>query len=114
MSKNLTIGYVTDNSFQQNVLNNINLVLVVFEKRHWGISHIMQPVLEKIINHFENKITVLKYDLDINFKIKNEYGLGDSYQIFLFKDGEVIMKLGAVSINELREIINLILLETSC
>ena len=113
MSKIIKIEYVEDSSFQQNVLNNPNLVLVVFEKRHWGISHIMQPVLEKLVNQFENKITVLKYDLDLNFKIKNEYEVGDSYKIFLFNNGEVIMKLGAVSINELREIINLILIETS-
>lgn len=91
---------ITDQSFQETVLNSDKPVLVDFWAAWCGPCRMLGPIVEEISNDFEGKAIVGKVDVDNNQQISLDYGIRNIPTVLIFKNGEVVEKLVGVSPKE--------------
>ena len=88
---------VTDESFNTNVLEKSQAVLVDFWPDHCGPCHQIAPILEEISDEFGDRLTVAKVDIDENPEVPTNYGVRSIPTMMIFHNGEVAaMKIGAL------------------
>lgn len=96
------IREVSDQSFEQDVLQSDTPVLVDYWAEWCGPCKAMTPVLEEIANDYGNRIKVAKLNIDNNPDTPPRYGIRGIPTLMLFKDGNVeATKVGAVSKSQL-------------
>ena len=91
---------ITDQSFQETVLNSDKPVLVDFWAAWCGPCRMLGPIIEEIANDFEGKAIVGKVDVDNNQQISVDYGIINIPTVMIFKNGEVVDKIVGVSPKE--------------
>ncbi len=88
---------VTDNSFQQEVLDSAVPVLVDFWAPWCGPCRMVAPVVDEIAQQYEGKVKVVKVNTDENPSIASQYGIRSIPTLMVFKGGQrVDMVVGAV------------------
>ncbi|MDZ5077377.1 thioredoxin [Nesterenkonia sp. HG001] len=87
---------VTDASFDQDVLQADKPVIVDFWAEWCGPCRMVSPVLEELASENEDKIEVVKVNVDENPAIAAKFGITSIPAIYGFKGGEhVISSIGA-------------------
>lgn len=109
MTDSAPIQLINDENFQKHVIDCPTPVIVVFEKSCWGTAQIIKPILEKVAFEFADKIKVFKYNLDENTITSSNFRIENAMTVLLFNKGNVIYKTGIISKEELRKIINSLL-----
>ena len=100
MSNNIV--YVTDQSFDDEVLNVDGPVLVDFWAEWCGPCKMIAPILDEIADEYAGKVRVTKLNIDENPATPPKYGIRGIPTLMLFKDGNVeATKVGAVSKSQL-------------
>ncbi len=88
---------VTDDSFQQDVLNATGPVLVDFWAEWCGPCKQIAPTLDDLAKEYAGKLTVAKINIDENPLTPTRYGVRGIPTLLLFKDGNVAAtKIGAL------------------
>ncbi|MDA8389794.1 MAG: thioredoxin TrxA [Gammaproteobacteria bacterium] len=96
------IIHVTDQTFQEAVLNASGPVLVDYWAEWCGPCKMIAPVLEEVARDYAGKITVAKLNIDDNPSTPPKYGIRGIPTLMLFKGGNVeATKVGAVSKSQL-------------
>ncbi|NHK28277.1 thioredoxin TrxA [Parvularcula flava] len=80
---------ITDDSFQDDVIDAGTPVLVDFWATWCGPCRQIAPALEEIAKEYDGKITVAKIDIDDNPETPGKYGVRGVPTLMIFKDGEV-------------------------
>jgi len=89
--------HVTDDSFDNEVLQSSIPVLVDFWATWCGPCRMIAPIIEDLANELDGKLKVCKLDVDNNQKVALQYGIRSIPSIFIFKNGEVVENIiGAV------------------
>ena len=98
---------VTDDSFQDDVLDAKGAILVDFWAEWCGPCKQIGPALEEISSEMADKLTVAKVNIDDNPVTPSQYGVRGIPTMLLFKDGEIrAMKVGAMPKSKIVEWIN--------
>ena len=84
------------NSFQAEVLDAAEPVVVDFWAEWCGPCKMIAPSLDEISNEMAGKVKVAKVNIDENPEIAAQYGIRSIPTLMIFKGGEVAdMKVGA-------------------
>ena len=102
-----TIVYLTDESFQNEVLDSSRPVLVDYWAEWCGPCKMIAPILTEIAEEYEGKIKIAKLNIDDNPQTPPKYGIRGIPTLMLFKDGNVeATKVGALSKSQLTAFID--------
>ena len=89
---------VTDASFEADVINSSQTVLVDFWAEWCGPCKQIGPTLEEISNEMSNEITIAKHNIDNEPNTPTKYGVRGIPTMLLFKGGELkATKVGATT-----------------
>ena len=101
------IVHITDNDFENEVLQCNNPVLVDYWAEWCGPCKMIAPVLEEVASEYSGRLTVAKLNIDDNPNTPPKYGIRGIPTLMLFKDGNVeATKVGAVSKSQLTAFID--------
>ncbi len=101
------IKNVSDVSFDADVLNSSQPVLVDYWAAWCGPCKMIAPMLEEVAAEFAGKVTVAKLNVDENQETAAKFGIRGIPTLMLLKDGKVAAtKVGALSKSQLTEFLN--------
>jgi thioredoxin 1 len=101
------VAAVTNETFEQEVVQSQKPVLVDFYADWCGPCKTLSPIVEEIAAEYEGRITVRKVDIDSNPELARQYGVRSIPTLMVFKDGEAKDTIiGAVPKSKLAEVIN--------
>ena len=101
------IVYVTDASFEADVLKSGEPVLVDYWAEWCGPCKMIAPILDEIAEEYAGKVRIAKLNIDENPQTPPKYGIRGIPTLMLFKNGNVeATKVGAVSKSQLTAFID--------
>jgi thioredoxin 1 len=103
----MSISHVSDDTFERDVLQSSQPVLVDFWAEWCGPCKAIAPALEDIAKDLDGSLTVAKVNIDENPATPSKYGVRGIPTLIIFKDGQVAAtKVGAIPANKLAEWVN--------
>jgi thioredoxin 1 len=97
--------HLTNESFDQEVLQSDIPVLVDFWAPWCGPCQMMGPVLDKLAESVEEKVKIAKLDVDnpMHQNLAMKYQISSIPSLKIFKDGQVVKELvGVMSVEQLK------------
>jgi len=101
------IVYVTDDSFEEEVLKSEIPVLVDYWAEWCGPCKMIAPILDEIVGDYAGKLKIAKLNIDENSATPPKFGIRGIPTLMIFKDGDVeATKVGALSKSQLTAFID--------
>ena len=101
------IHYVTDATFEAEVLQSEQPVLVDYWAEWCGPCKMISPILDEIATEYAGKLKVAKVNIDDNQETPAKYGIRGIPTLMLFKNGNIeATKVGALSKSQLAAFID--------
>ena len=98
----MSVLTINEKSFETEVVNSELPVLIDFWAEWCDPCKEIAPILDEINNEMDDKIKIVKINIDKNPNIPNKYGVQSIPTLIIFKKGEVIgTKVGACIKSEL-------------
>src|SRR5271168_5059626 len=85
----LAVVEVNDATFEQEVLQSDQPVLVDFWAAWCGPCKALSPIVDEVASEYSGKLKVMKMDVDRNQATPMRYGIRGIPALLLFKDGKV-------------------------
>jgi thioredoxin 1 len=104
---NEKIIHITDDTFEQEVLQSQTPVLVDYWAEWCGPCKMIAPALDQIATEYSGRLKVAKLNIDENQSTPPKYGIRGIPTLMLFKNGNVeATKVGALSKTQLAAFID--------
>ncbi len=101
------IVYVTDDTFEQEVLQSEIPVLVDYWAEWCGPCKMIAPLLDEIVADYAGKLKIAKLNIDENSATPPKFGIRGIPTLMIFKGGDVeATKVGALSKSQLTAFID--------
>ena len=101
------IVYVTDDSFEEEVIKSDVPVLVDYWAEWCGPCKMIAPILDEISSDYDGKLKIAKLNIDDNPGTPPKYGIRGIPTLMMFKGGDVeATKVGALSKSQLTAFID--------
>ena len=101
------IHYITDDTFEAEVLQSPQPVLVDYWAEWCGPCKMIAPILDDIAKEYAGKLKVAKVNIDDNQATPAKFGIRGIPTLMIFKNGNVeATKVGALSKSQLAAFID--------
>jgi thioredoxin 1 len=98
------IVHTSDSGFEADVLQSDKAILVDFWAEWCGPCKMIAPLLVDVADDYEDRMTIVKINIDENPNTPSKYGVRSIPTLMLFKGGAVeAQKVGAMSKSQLTE-----------
>ena len=102
-----SICHITDDNFEEEVLNSEQPVLVDYWAEWCGPCKMIAPLLDEIAGDYEGKLKITKLNIDDNPNTPPKYGIRGIPTLMIFKNGNAeATKVGALSKSQLTAFID--------
>ncbi len=92
------IKHISDASFEADVLQSAQPVLVDYWAEWCGPCKMIAPVLDELATTYEGRLTITKMNVDENRDIPAKFGIRGIPTLMVFKGGQLAAtKVGAMS-----------------
>jgi len=81
---------LTDENFEKEIASSSRPILVDFWAQWCMPCSILGPILEKVVQDYEDRLTLAKVDLDTAPQIAQKYGIEQIPTVVLFKNGRPV------------------------
>ncbi|HEY9097901.1 MAG TPA: thioredoxin TrxA [Thiobacillus sp.] len=96
------VHYISDDSFEQEVLQASVPVLVDYWADWCGPCKMISPILDEVAKEYAGKLKVCKLNIDENQATPPKFGIRGIPTLMIFKNGNVeATKVGALSKSQL-------------
>jgi thioredoxin 1 len=100
------VVYLSDDTFQKEVLESDKPVMVDFWASWCGPCLALAPIIDEIAETYSDKIKICKLNVDENQKTAMQYGIKGIPTILFFKNGQVVeQSVGLVPKDYLEDLI---------
>ena len=98
----MSVLTINEKSFESEVVNSELPVLIDFWAEWCGPCKEIAPILDEINNEMDDKIKIVKINIDKNPNIPNKCGVQSIPTLIIFKKGEIVgTKVGSCLKSEL-------------
>jgi len=100
----MAVGKTSDASFESDVLQAAEPVVVDFWAEWCGPCRMIAPALEEIAEQLGDKVKILKLNVDENPNVAAKYGIMSIPTLMMFKNGEIASRqVGAAPKQKLQQ-----------
>ena len=104
---NELIKHISDASFEADVLQSKQPVLVDYWAEWCGPCKMIAPILEEVSSAYKGKLQIAKMNVDENRDIPAKFGIRGIPTLMLFKNGQLAAtKVGAMSKSQMTAFID--------
>ena len=101
------ITHITDATFDEEVLQSDQAVLVDYWAEWCGPCKMIAPILDEIVDEYEGRLKIKKLNIDDNRETPPKFGIRGIPTLMIFKAGDVhATKVGALSKSQLTAFID--------
>ena len=102
-----SISHLTDETFEEEVIQSNIPVLVDYWAEWCGPCKMIAPILDSITDEYAGKLKISKINIDDNQQTPQKYGVRGIPTLMIFKNGNVeATKVGALSKSQLTAFID--------
>jgi|TARA_B110000261_G_scaffold63253_1_gene74377 thioredoxin 1 len=102
-----SISHLTDETFEEEVIQSNIPVLVDYWAEWCGPCKMIAPILDSLTDVYSGKLKIAKLNIDDNQKTPQKYGVRGIPTLMIFKNGNVeATKVGALSKSQLTAFID--------
>ena len=101
------VTHVSDDSFESQVLQSEQPVLVDYWAEWCGPCKMIEPILHELADEYDGRLKIAKVNIDENQQITSQFKIRGIPTLMVFNDGKVQgMKVGAVTKGVLKQFVD--------
>ncbi len=94
----MAVPYISDSTFQTEVLNSDVPVLLDFTAAWCGPCKAIAPLLDTLSAEKAGQLKIVKIDVDANYETPNKFSVANIPTLLLFKKGQLVARqVGSVN-----------------